>query len=319
MPPDPAARTSYFLALTFVALSGLLSSAAWGQAAPGASKSRAPVARVNQESIVQAEVDAELRRAVGDQPIAELRRSALARAALDQIIDRRLVLGYLHKTGQAASEADIDLALAQFETELKSQELTLAQHCDQVGLSIDDLRRSLGWKLSWQRYLERQLVAVNLEKYFNKYRREFDGTRLHVAQILFQLSADADEAMLDAAKHRAEQLRQEITAGKLSFPAAAQQHSQAPSAASGGDIGWIERHQPMPEEFSRAAFALQPGEISQPLVSSFGVHLIMVLDEKPGGKAWRDATAELRPAVTLYLFRWIADQERTGAKIDYAP
>ena len=73
----------------------------------------------------------------------------------------------------------------------------------------------------------------------------------------------------------------------------------------------------MPEDFSRTAFALKKGDVSEPLVSPFGVHLITVLEEKPGGKTWRDAENELRPAVTLYLFRWIADKERGTAKIEY--
>jgi len=47
------------------------------------------------------------------------------------------------------------------------------------------------------------------------------------------------------------------------------------------------------------------------------VHLITVLDEKAGTKNWRDAESELQPAVTLYLFRWIADKERATAKIEY--
>ena len=46
---------------------------------------------------------------------SEAERQRLMRAALDQVIDRRLVLAYLAKTGQAASKADVDLALAQFE------------------------------------------------------------------------------------------------------------------------------------------------------------------------------------------------------------
>ena len=73
----------------------------------------------------------------------------------------------------------------------------------------------------------------------------------------------------------------------------------------------------MPEDFSQAAFALKTGEISEPIVTSFGVHLITVLEEKPGTKTWRDVESELRPAVTLYLFRWIADKERPTAKIEY--
>lgn len=280
---------------------------------------RGAAAYVNDEPILAIEVEQELRRAYGDQKLVEAERKTLERAALEQVIDRRLVLNYLTRTGQAASKQDVDLVLTQLETELKAQDLTLQQHCEKTGLTVADLRRALAWKQSWQRYLQRQLTEANLEKYFNKYHREFDGTRLHVAQILFKLADDAEESALAAAKDRAEKLRQEIVAGKLTFAAAAKQHSQAPSAAGGGDIGWIERRQPMPEDFSRAAYGLKPGEISEPLVSPFGIHLITVLEEKPGMKTWRDVEAELRPAVTLYLFRWIADQERASAKIEYAP
>jgi parvulin-like peptidyl-prolyl isomerase len=275
-------------------------------------------ARVNSEPVPAAEAAAEFRLAYGDREFAEADRRRLLRAALDQVIDRRLVLAYLAKNQQAASKADIDLALAQFEKELKAQNLTLAQHCEKVGLTVDDVRRSLAWKLSWKRYCDQYLTPQNLEKYFERYRREFDGSQLRVAQILFKLPTNAHETSAAAAKNRAAQLKQDIAGGKISFADAAKQNSEAPSRESGGDIGWIERHRPMPDDFSRVAFALKKGDVSEPFVSLFGVHLVTVLDEKPGTKTWRDAESELRPAVTLYLFRWIADKERAAAKIEYA-
>jgi len=274
-------------------------------------------ARVDNEAIPIVQVQSEFRAAYGDRQFSSAERQKLMRAALDQVIDRRLVMAYLAKNGQAASKEDVSLALAQFDKELKAQNLTLAQHCEKVGLTVDDVRRSLAWKLSWKRYCEKYLTPQNLEKYFERYRREFDGSQLRVAQILFKLPPDADDAAVAAAKDRAATLKQQITSGKTSFADAAKQHSEAPSKDAGGDIGWIERHRPMPEDFSRVAFALKKGDVSDPLTSLFGVHLITVLEEKPGSKTWRDADNELRPAVTLYLFRWIADKERSGAKIEY--
>lgn len=275
------------------------------------------IAKIGEQPIHTAEVAAELRRAYGEREFSDTERERLTKAALDQVIDRRLVLGFLSKNGEAASGPDVDLALAQFEKELKAQNLTLAQHCQQVGLSSDDIRRSLAWKVSWKRYVEKYLTPQNLEKYFERYRREFDGTQLRVAQVLLKLPPDADDAAANAAKTRASQLRKEIQAGQLSFAEAAKQHSEAPSGKSGGDIGWIERHQPMPEEYSKAAFSLKKGETSEPIVTPFGIHILTVLEEKPGTKTWREAEPELRPAITLYLFRWIADKERAAAKIEY--
>jgi hypothetical protein len=165
------------------------------------------VARVGGEAVTGPEVDRELRLAKADEPADEAVRAKLWRAALDQVIDRRLVLGYLTKIGEAASAKDIDLALAQFENELKAQNLTLDQHSQNVGMSKDEVRRALAWKVSWKRYCDKQLTPMNLEKYFERYRRDFDGTQLRVAQILFKVPADADGAAVAAAKDEAAKVR----------------------------------------------------------------------------------------------------------------
>ncbi len=278
---------------------------------------RTIAAKVNGEPVYSKEVESEFRQAYGDLQFDDDQRQRLMKAALDQVIDRKLVMSHLAATGQAASKADVDAELAQFEKSLKAQNLTLAQHCERVGLSLDDVRRALAWKVSWKRYCEKHLTPPNLEKYFNAHRRDFDGTQLRVAQILFKLPAGADDAAIAAAKDRANKLRGEILSGKISFADAAKRFSAAPSRDEGGDIGWIERHRPSPEDFSKAAFALNKGDVSDPLLTSFGVHLITITDEKPGAKTWQDVESELRPAVIIYLFRWIADKERPAAKIEY--
>jgi peptidyl-prolyl cis-trans isomerase C len=277
----------------------------------------AVVARVNGAAVTAAEAEHEFRQAYGDREFAPADRQRLFRAALDQTIDRQLILAYLAKTGQAASEHDVDLALVRFEKELQAQNLTLDQHCEKVGLTKEQLRASLRWKLSWKHFAGKYLTADNLRKYFEQNRREFDGTQLRVSQILLKAPAPEDAAAIAALEKKAAEIRAEITGGKTTFELAAKKSSQAPSSQTGGDIGWIERHRPMPEEYSQAAFALQKGEISQPLVTPFGIHLLTVTDEKPGTHAWQDVEAELRPAVTLYLFRWLADRERAGAKLEY--
>lgn len=79
-------------------------------------------------------------------------------------------------------------------------------------------------------------------------------------------------------KEQAEQIREEIINGR-NFGAAAQQYSICPSGAEGGDLGYFSRGMMVPP-FEQAAFNLPIGEISQPIETEFGWHLIFVTDKK---------------------------------------
>lgn len=79
-------------------------------------------------------------------------------------------------------------------------------------------------------------------------------------------------------KEQAEQIRQEIVNGR-NFAAAAQQYSICPSGAEGGDLGYFTKGQMVPA-FEYAAWNLPIGEVSQPVETEFGWHLILVTDKK---------------------------------------
>ena len=73
--------------------------------------------------------------------------------------------------------------------------------------------------------------------------------------------------------------RQQIVAGQSSFEDLARQHSQDGSARQGGDLGWVSPGQFVPE-FEQVMNGLSPGEVSQPVVSRFGVHLIRLEERR---------------------------------------
>ncbi len=280
-----------------------------------AQSSPVQVATIDGEPVSAADVERELAAAYPNRKLAGDERRALLLRARDQVIDRRLVLRRLVRLGEAASTADMDYALARLEKQVTDKGQTLADHYERLGITRDQVRQTLLWQLSWQAYLNKHLTDDNLAKYFERNRRDFDGTQLKIAHILLKVAGD-DPTAREAAIKRAEELRTQIGGGKLSFADAARDHSAGPSAKSGGDIGWIERREPMPEAFSAAAFALQPGEVSPPVETTFGVHLIQVLEVKPGTRTWQDAADRLKPAATLFLFRRLAEQERQGAKVE---
>ena len=89
-------------------------------------------------------------------------------------------------------------------------------------------------------------------------------------------TASAKHILVDTLEQMQE-IKTEITNG-MSFEEAAQKYSKCPSAAQGGSLGSFTRGRMVPE-FEKAAFELEVGEISEPVKTQFGYHLIQ-LDEK---------------------------------------
>jgi peptidyl-prolyl cis-trans isomerase D len=105
--------------------------------------------------------------------------------------------------------------------------------------------------------------------------------RVRARHILIKAEKEAPEEQKTAARQRLEKIRQEIEGGK-DFAAAAGEYSEDPgSKNSGGDLGFNERSSWVPE-FASVAFSLQPGQMSQPVETQFGFHLIKVEEKKPG-------------------------------------
>jgi parvulin-like peptidyl-prolyl isomerase len=274
------------------------------------------IARVNGEPIYQHELDRELAPAAKLLDPQAALPAEVRQRALDQLIDRRLVLKYLTEQKLIASDQDVDLEIGRLKRRLEAQEKKLTEHLKAGGITEEELRRDIRWRLSWQRYLAGRLTDENLEKYFSAHRREFDGTELKVAHLLIKPANPADPLSLEEALHKAKGIRDQIESGKLTFADACRQHSQAPTAKGGGDIGFILRHEPMPEAFSAAAFALDKDQVSEPVQTRFGIHLIQVVEIKPGQRTWQECRGELRSAVTQYLFRWIAGKQREMAQVE---
>ena len=71
----------------------------------------------------------------------------------------------------------------------------------------------------------------------------------------------------------------DVTTGGKDFGAVAKEKSQCPSGKNGGDLGWFRRGQ-MVKHLEDAAFSLKPGEISQPVITEFGWHIIKLEEAK---------------------------------------
>ncbi len=102
---------------------------------------------------------------------------------------------------------------------------------------------------------------------------------VHARHILIKVAQDAPEEEVQSASRKIAEIRAELLAG-ADFAELAKKYSEdLANKDQGGDLGWFS-HGRMVPEFDQAAFALQEGEISQPVRSQFGFHLIQLLERR---------------------------------------
>jgi parvulin-like peptidyl-prolyl isomerase len=314
------------VALCCVATSGLPSRAQDAATASGnklAASVKAATVKAdgvsNAEDISLADVERKLVETFGS--LSRIRQEALPRfraLALSQLVDQSLVLQSLERDKLGASSQEVEQEFTQLKkTVAQTVPGTFADYLERTRHTEASCRRALAWELSWKRHAGRMITEEAKAAYFKEHRRDLDGTELRVAHILFKPADPAVAADLDELVKKAQQVREQIVAGKLSFEDAVVAHSGG-TKKDGGDLGYILRQKSMPEPFARAAFELTKGQISRPVVTSFGVHLIRCGDERPGKLTLENA--DVQDAVKLrlrqQLFEEIAIRERKKVLAD---
>lgn len=272
-------------------------------------------ARVGDSVIDEVDVQRDLARLTRNTPVRTEDLPAIRKAVLEQLIKQELVLIRFRREQRLVGEREINDELSRRKKTLTDRGTSWEKHLEEMKADEESLRRQLLWQLSWATYLDHMLTDENLRRYFEKYRTKFDGTQLRVAHILFAVAENAPQEAWTSAIAKAADVRAEIDGKELTFADAARKYSQAPTAEKGGEIGLIGRQEPMPEPFSQAAFELKPKEISQPVVTTHGVHLIQCLEVMPGTKTWQEVRDDLEHEVTRYLFEWNSDSERQKVKV----
>jgi peptidyl-prolyl cis-trans isomerase SurA len=136
----------------------------------------------------------------------------------------------------------------------------------------------------------------------------FKVTQTRVRHILLRPSSRLTAAQAQA---RLETYRARIAAGEARFEDLARQFSEDGSASAGGDLGWAQPGMMVPE-FEQAMNALGPGELSQPVTSRFGVHLIQVLERRQADVDPRQVREQARNVLREQKFEeayveWVRD------------
>jgi len=294
------------VALTFIVAASPLSAA----------DREAVVATVGNEPIRAGEVERLVAKAMRAKKLDPDSLRFLQAQALDEIVARRLVLAYARRIGQSPTAVEIAAERATLKATLAARRRSLDDFLKTESLREADLDRQLAWNVVWRKYVARYATEERLKSYFAAHRREYDGTQLVVSHILLRPSPAGSKNPEEPLK-QAKKVREEIVAGRLTFADAARKYSAGPSCKDGGRLGLIGRHGPMDESFSRAAFALNTGQVSQPVKTAFGVHLIRCDEIKPGDKKLAEVRKELENALSLELLDKLAKTQRQHTPVEY--
>lgn len=123
--------------------------------------------------------------------------------------------------------------------------------------------------------------AALRERYDQEKGRFVEPEQRLTSHILIKVAADADAASQKTAETKAQDLLKQVRAGG-DFAALARQHSEDASKEAGGDLGWVAQNGQMVKPFEDAVFATASGQVSGPIKTEFGWHLIQVREIKPG-------------------------------------
>ena len=220
-------------------------------------------------------------------PVTDEQKAELRQAVLDQLVERKLLLA-------AADEEGIKLDGETIEAELEKirgqfpDEGSFSEALSQRGYTVDSFKAEMSEIMRIQKFLEEVVAAAvtlsdeELKAFYDENTNYFEtGGSVSASHILIEADQAASETERAAARAKIEEVARRVSAGG-DFAELAREYSEGPSGPNGGDLGSFQRGKMVPA-FEEAAFALEPGEVSDIVETQFGFHIIKVTDKSESG------------------------------------
>ena len=276
--------------------------------APSSRPAGKVVATVGKSEITSGRIDAILAR-FGDQIPPEQMQAVRAKV-LKSLILQELASAYVTRGKVPCSDAELAAEKEKFLAEAAAAgtkgNATLAD------MGITD--KMVNDKVKIDKALNEQVSKEKVAAFMKDNASYFDGTAVAASHILILCEPTAPTAQQKEARDKLQTIAQEIASGKISFEDAAKKYSGCPSSKDGGALGEFTYDRMVPP-FSKAAFALKPGQLSDIVRTQFGFHLIKVTN-RTEGKARPDADAE---KVAEAALKSQVESEVIGLGLDACP
>jgi peptidyl-prolyl cis-trans isomerase SurA len=257
-------------------------------AGPALAQETRIAAVVNEDIISRADLDDRLRLALLSSNIEDTpeNRRRIAPQVLRGLIDEKLEMQEAKRLNVKVGDDEVGEALRRIEQQNNLPPGGLDKYLEQRKISkstiVDQITATLAWsKLVRRRYGQSIVVTEDeVNESLAKLKESIGQPLSRVAEIFLAVDDPRQE---EEVRRNAERLIEQLRAG-APFPSVAQQFSQAATAAVGGDIGWVQSSQLMPE-LAQAIQRLRPGEVSPPIRAGAGFYILFVIDRRIPGQA----------------------------------
>jgi peptidyl-prolyl cis-trans isomerase SurA len=216
----------------------------------------------------------------------------IQREAVRSLVDERLEMQELKAQGKTqkfdlvASDSEVDDELADIARSNNTSASQLLANLAAQGVGAQTFRDQLRAEISWRgwirgRYGQRLAIGEDQIKAFQKrLEAEAGKPQYQISEVFIDATRVGG---MPAAEQGAAQLIGQIQKG-APFAAVARQFSNSPSAANGGDVGWISTGEMAPE-VDQALENLRAGQLSAPILVKDGVYIIYLKDRRAGASA----------------------------------
>jgi peptidyl-prolyl cis-trans isomerase C len=242
--------------------------------------------------------------------------------AVDMLANVALLNHFLARQNIPVPPNKVDEQIDLIKEQIRREGQDLPTYLRLTGSSLDELRKKIENQLRWMDYYKRRGTEAALRKYLNDNRDRFSQTRVRASHILLKVDPKASAAEKEKVKQKLIGIRNEIFQNKLNFAEAANKYSEDPGneGGAGGDLDWFLIEGMIVEDLAVPSFKLKKGEISQPIETPYGLHLVQVTDRKEGKLPdFEKNKVGILNAFAADLQKDVVTAERKDAKIDVKP
>lgn len=223
---------------------------------------------------------------------APITTEAIERArpqAMRTLVDEHLQIQEAKKSEVTVPDADVEAALANIAERNGGSVADLTNELAQAGIPISTLRAQIKADIAWRRLVNGRLggqVRVTDAQVADTMSRIVASStkpQMLVSEIVLPAETEQERSEARAgALQLLEQLRQTPPdQHEQMFALAARQYSASSSASTGGDLGWVSAGE-VRKELESVLDGMQPGQMSEPVETETGVHLLELRERRPG-------------------------------------